>query len=124
VQRNREDFHRLLDECAVSVSQAGYNTVVDLLAARVPAVLLPYADAREREQLVRARHLAARGLAEVVEPDLLDPARLAAAVARVVRGEGMPAMTLDLDGARASARIVLEALQGRARAADAGGETR
>jgi predicted glycosyltransferase len=124
VQRNREDFHRMLDECAVSVSQAGYNTVVDLLAARVPAVLLPYADEREREQLVRARHLAARGLAEVVEPDVLDPARLAAAVAQVVRGEGMPAMTLDLDGARASARIVLEALQGRAGAADAGGETR
>ena len=125
VQRNRTDFHRLLDECAVSVSQAGYNTVVDLLAARVPAVLMPYADEREREQLVRARHLAARGLATVVEPDALDPMRLAAAVTRVASGDGMPEVALDLDGTRASARIILQAWDARARTlSEGGGDTR
>lgn len=121
VQRNRADFHRLLDECAVSVSQAGYNTVVDLLAARVPAVLVPYADDSEREQLVRARQLAVRGLAEVIEPAALSPARVAAAVTRAVRGEGMPALALDLDGAATSARIVMEALHARGCARGVGG---
>ena len=100
------DFHRLLDACAVSVSQGGYNTVVDLLAARVPSVIVPYEDEREREQAVRAEHLAVRGLATVVPYPELEPARLAEAVARTAAGSGMPEVAVDLDGAGNSARLL------------------
>jgi predicted glycosyltransferase len=115
VERNRPDFHRLLDACAVSVSQAGYNTVTDLLASRTPAVLVPYEDEREGEQAVRARHLALRGLAHMVPYATLAPGTLLGAVHDAAAGVGMPPARIDLDGARRSAQRVLEWLQRRQR---------
>lgn len=107
VERNRADFHQLLDGCSVSVSQAGYNTAVDILGARVPSVMVPYEDDRESEQAVRARHLAARGLVRVVDYATLDAARLRAAVDAAMGDHVMAASAVRLDGARESARIIL-----------------
>lgn len=120
VERNRDDFHDLLDRCGVSVSQAGYNTVVDLLAARAPAVLVPYRDDREQEQAVRARHLARHRLAVTVDHDALDARSLRAAVA-AARGAGaMAQVPVDLDGARTGARLVLALSSGEVAVAEPG----
>lgn len=102
---NRTDFATLLANCAVSISQAGYNTATDLFAAGARAVLVPYAAGGETEQGDRARCLAAHGMATVVPEEILDAASLAAAVdaalalPRPVRG------TIDLSGATASAQL-------------------
>ena len=58
VEPNRSDFPRLLGRCQVSVSQAGYNTVLDILRARCRAVVVPYAEAGQLEQGLRAQALA------------------------------------------------------------------
>ena len=58
VERARPDFRALLARAAVSVSQAGYNTAVDLLRAGVAAVLVPFEAGRETEQRLRAEWLA------------------------------------------------------------------
>src|SRR5262249_61840279 len=101
IERFRRDFATLLGRCHVSVSQAGYNTVLDVLAARARAVLVPFAAERETEQMIRAEHLAARGAAVVVREDALSPASLAAAIERA--GASPPAaIGLDIDGARGS----------------------
>jgi predicted glycosyltransferase len=109
VQRNRDDFHELLARCCVSVSQGGYNTVVDLLALRVPALVVPYEDDREREQAVRAIHLAELGLLQMLSYQALTPPALARAIDAVARGDGMPPMRLNLDGAANSARLIIKA---------------
>lgn len=110
VERARPDFPALLAGAALSISQAGYNTVADLLRARVPTVLVPFAEARETEQTVRAQALAARGLARVVAPERLSPARLAAAVDDALAA-GLPAESgVRLDGAATAARLLHEAL--------------
>lgn len=110
VERARPDFPALLAGAALSISQAGYNTVADLLRARVPTVLVPFAEARETEQTVRAQALAARGLARVVAPERLSPARLAAAVDDALAA-GPPAESgVRLDGAATAVRLLHEAL--------------
>lgn len=110
VERARPDFPALLAAAALSISQAGYNTVADLLRARVPTVLVPFAEARETEQTVRAQALAARGLARVVAPEALSPARLAATVDAAFAA-GPPAESgVRLDGAATAARLLHEAL--------------
>src|SRR2546423_8935766 len=43
VERSRNDFHALLGAAALSISQAGYNTVAEILQARVRSVLVPFA---------------------------------------------------------------------------------
>ena len=106
VEPNRADFGTLLANCAVSVSQAGYNTVTDLFIAGTRAVLVPYGAEGETEQGERAQIMAERGLAVVVAEDRLDPAALAAAVDRALELPQPPAAAIDLSGAPTSARLL------------------
>ena len=100
------DLTARLARARVSVSQAGYNTVADLLAARCRAVLVPYAAGGETEQTRRAAILAERGLAVVVEEAALAPAVLAAAIDAAL-DLPPPATDLSLDGADRT-RILIE----------------
>lgn len=92
---------------AVSVSQCGYNTTMDLLRAGTPAVVVPFADGGEDEQRRRADRLAAMGALRAVPPEELDGPRLAAEVVDVVTFRPAP-VDLDLRGRETSARIVAE----------------
>lgn len=113
VESFRSDFPQLLQACLVSVSQGGYNTVMELLAARCPAVIVPFAEGSESEQRLRGELLAARGLLRLVDPTGLTPARLAAAIDQAAQWGADPAwpadrLALDLDGAAKTARLLLE----------------
>src|SRR5262249_3551780 len=81
VEPARPDFVSLLRRCHVSVSQAGYNTAMDIVEAKVRAVLVPFATEGETEQTQRAAAFAARGWAEVVPESELDGERLGQAIA-------------------------------------------
>lgn len=86
VEPARVDFVDLLANAALSISQAGYNTVVETLCHADRAVLVPFGTARETEQADRARVLVERGMVAAVPPDGLTPQTLAAAVARAWSG--------------------------------------
>ena len=111
IERFRPDLPALFARAALSISQAGYNTAVELLQAGTPMVLVPFAEAAETEQTVRARLLTAAGAAEMVEAEALDPATLASAVDRAVDGAMdrlRAALAIDFDGARNAARTILQ----------------
>ena len=56
---------------AVTVSQAGYNTTMDILGCTTPAVVVPYGEGREDEQAARAHRLAGLGALRVLDSDRL-----------------------------------------------------
>jgi predicted glycosyltransferase len=105
IERWRDDLPELIARAALTISQGGYNTVMEVLAARVPAVVVPFAEPGETEQAMRAQRLAERGLLTVVPADGLTGAKLAAgvaaALARPCRGAA-----IDMDGAATTARLV------------------
>ncbi len=117
VESARPDFRALLRRCAVSVSQAGYNTVMDLLSAGTRSVLVPFAGDHETEQPMRAARLAERKLVTVVEEAALSPELLARAVDAAHAGPPPPPHGLDLGGAEASARLIGDLLAARRGAA-------
>lgn len=94
-----------LSGCALSISQAGYNTVADILVAGCPAVLIPFAAGGETEQTVRAEALQAAGRAAVVRETALDGASLAQAALDAIAAP-VGKIDLSLDGASATARIL------------------
>jgi predicted glycosyltransferase len=106
--RFRSDFPSLLMKARVSVSQAGYNTVCDILNARCGAVLVPFAQGGETEQSLRAAKLRALGLAEVVREDDLTPRRLAEAISSIAHPPRDH--RLDLGGAHRTVQILKERL--------------
>jgi len=111
IERFRPDLPALLRRCRVSVSQAGYNTVLDIVTARTRAVLVPFAAERETEQSMRAERLAALGAAELVRESDLSAASLAAAIERTAAHEPTP-VAIDTDGANNSARIIAALIDG------------
>ncbi len=86
VEPARRDFPTLLRNAALSISQAGYNTVVETLCHADRAVLVPFGTARETEQADRARVLVERGMVAAVAPDALSSETLAAAVGKAWAG--------------------------------------
>jgi predicted glycosyltransferase len=106
LERSRGDFTTLLANCAVSVSQAGYNTLLEVVRAGARAVVVPFARGRETEQTLRAHCFAGRGLLEVVDEDALTPEALAAAIDRAVRMPRPGSDAIQLEGALASARLL------------------
>jgi predicted glycosyltransferase len=105
VERYRSDFAQMLRRCRVSVSQGGYNTVLDILAARAAAVVVPFAAERETEQSLRAERLAARGVLQLVRESELSPERLAGAIDRAIEF-GPGAIAIDTGGARRTAALI------------------
>ncbi|WP_153769738.1 glycosyltransferase [Labrenzia sp. CE80] len=113
VERARRDFPGLLERARLSVSQAGYNTVLDVLIAGVPAVFVPFAQVKETEQTQRANALAAHGRAVVTPEQNLTPERLAAAIDDALALPRSSHQVL-LGGAEKSADILLEDLKAHA----------
>jgi predicted glycosyltransferase len=108
VERARSDFIQRLRNCVVSVSQAGYNTVVETLQAGARSVLVPFAGGGELEQTLRATLLSGRGLVNMVAEEALSPATLAVAIDRAAAAPRPVAGAVDLGGARRSARLLRE----------------
>ncbi len=111
VERARRDFTQLLANCALSISQGGYNTVTEILATGVRAVCLPFAGGRESEQTLRCRLLAERGVLQMVERDVLSAGQVALAVSRALESQPARGQVVDTDGAARSAALLLEAVR-------------
>ncbi|WP_445501894.1 glycosyltransferase [Microvirga sp. G4-2] len=105
VERARPDFRTLLAQAELSISQAGYNTVVDLLRSGVGSILVPFEAGHETEQRLRAERLKALGLAEIVPETELSPHHLTEAVRLGLSRAPLPPPHINLDGARLSVAV-------------------
>lgn len=103
--RTVPDLGVLLAGAAVSVSQCGYNTALDVLRAGVPALVVPFDAGGETEQAERARRLAATGALRVLPATRLSAADLGAEVLDLL-GTVPAAVRVDLDGAARTAALV------------------
>ena len=109
VEPFREDYRNLLGRAAISISQGGYNTTMEVIAAGVPAVLAPHAAEKDSEQGLRARLLSERGAITLAESP--DAAGLARAVDAAMAGHSTGSAGVDMGGAVATARLIAELLR-------------
>ena len=80
VERSRVDFGALLRRAFISVSQGGYNTVLDVVTSGARPVVVPFTGNGETEQRARGVRLGEFDLAIVVDDRTYSPEILAAAV--------------------------------------------
>jgi predicted glycosyltransferase len=106
VVRRVDDLAGEIARSALSLSQGGYNTTMDLLRAGTPAVVVPFADGGENEQTVRTSRLAELGVLRMVPAAALgDRQRLLAALVAAAAARPAP-VRLDLSGAERTASIL------------------
>jgi len=115
VERFTGEFLSFLAAADLSISMAGYNTCMNLLAAEVPALVWPFA--QNQEQRLRAERLAALGALRVLNDGDLEPGRLVVLMDETMAsGRGGRRTLVDLDGAVETVRW-LEAWSGEGRSA-------
>ena len=100
------DFLSRLRAADLSISMAGYNTTMNILAAGVPALVWPFA--ANREQRLRAKRLAARGALRLINDQHLNPEALARMVREMLSGAGWQKVDIDLNGAAHTAQWVAD----------------
>lgn len=110
VFRFRSDFRQLLGSAELSISQAGYNTVCDVLRAGCGALLVPFAAGGETEQTARAVKLGELGLAEYIEEAAITPEMVAVGIETALAQRGKAHLDLNMDGARETARLLRDEL--------------
>lgn len=87
----------LLDNAAAVVMMGGYNSLVEAVAHRLPALVVPRIRPR-REQLVRAEAFERLGLVDVLHPAALTADRIGGWVAEAVTRRPAPTAAVDLRG--------------------------
>lgn len=97
-------FEHMLAQASGVVAMGGYNTVVEILSASVPALLVPRREPR-REQWIRAERLSAHADLEFSSIQGCDPARISRFVARASKEHGSARPRVRMDGL---ARTTLE----------------
>ena len=97
VSRFTPDFTACLSAADLSVSMAGYNTCMNILAARVPSLVWPFA--QNREQRLRAERIAEMGGMRILDDTDLEPKHLAGIMTRNLTEGARPGYSVDLDGA-------------------------
>jgi len=112
VERARKDFTSLLMNCDLSISQGGYNTVMEILYAGCRAVIVPYAGGIETEQTLRAKLLAEKGVLQIADEDGLDAAKLAAKIDAAYAGPPATAH-IDVNGAQKTVELFNQWLKER-----------
>ncbi|NKC16884.1 MAG: glycosyltransferase [Gammaproteobacteria bacterium] len=113
VQRVRPDFPQLLKRAHLSISQGGYNTVLDVLQSAVPALIVAYHDRSEREQLLRARILAQAGYVSLLPNGDLTARSLATAAVHAAAFTPRP-HRIQVGGAERTVDFLAEVLAGGA----------
>jgi predicted glycosyltransferase len=106
------DVPALVKASSATVSMGGYNSVCELMAARRPALVVPRTVPR-LEQKLRADHLARRGLVDVLDADLLEPARLGAWLRDAVAGSRRSFTSVDLQGLQRVAGLAVDLIEER-----------
>lgn len=105
LERSVPDLIAEMRGAAVSLSQCGYNTALDIVRAGVPALVVPYGAEREDEQRNRARRLEELGAMRCLLESQMTPATLAAELSATLTFQPR-ANALQLDGASATAELL------------------
>ena len=104
------DLQGLISRADLVVSMAGYNTTVEILAAKKWAILVPRTAPR-KEQRLRAELLSKMGLASVVQPEEDMVARLAELIQAALAGARPPrddSNAVDLGGVQRVGDLLAE----------------
>jgi len=104
--RFTSDFLSYLAAADLSVSMAGYNTCMNIAAARIPALVWPFP--QNREQGLRAARLAQMGILQVLTDEELHPQRLSAIMQKGISLQSRSAVDIDLNGAENTVRWLSE----------------
>ena len=107
VKRFAPDFLDILAASDLSVSMAGYNTCMNILAAETKGLVWPFS--QNREQRFRVQKLSKTGRLILLNEKDLEPERLAVRIYETLLHYKPSTVKIDLQGSKKTARILEKA---------------
>ena len=102
-----EDMYKLLSSCALYITYGGYNSTMEILKSKIPAIIIPRTDGQKMEQFVRSFVLEPFNFFKVVSKS--DFKNLTAVIKACLEDDSFPNKNnIDLNGAYKSASIINE----------------
>jgi predicted glycosyltransferase len=109
IDRNRPDFTDLLSQSKISLSQAGYNTVMDIVQSGAHGIVIPFEGIGEKEQLLRSQAFSNLGLLHVLRENELCVDSIIAAIENIEKSADETqyhSKQLSLNGASRTAQLI------------------
>ena len=106
VERYTTNFLAYLAESDLSISMAGYNTCMNLLATGTRAIVYPFTGNNNEEQTIRAEKLAQLGILDVLYAHELSPEILAKKIVQQLNTKPAATPLLDLRGVEKTAQLL------------------
>lgn len=110
VDRFTDNYPAWLSVADLSVSMGGYNTTMNVIAARCPALIYPFR--QNHEQRMRAEKMKNYATLNLLSDQDLEPERLAEKMLSMLHGQQASLPSVRLDGVQTSTRILLQAGNG------------
>ena len=107
LKRTSPDIGAEMAAARWSVSQCGYNTMVDTIRIRTPSSFVPSANTKRREQIERARRLVYWGAGRLLMPHHLNTASLVNEIHQLTKFEPRE-VNFDLNLANNAARLIAQ----------------
>ncbi len=110
IEINRYTFNlsSLMYQSDISISMAGYNTIMDILVTQIPALLFIFDfQYQDSEQKIRAEKLEKLGIVDLIKTDELQSDILATKILKCLDRKGSQ-IKLNLNGARNTALLLRE----------------
>ena len=113
IERNRSDFIELMADCKISISQAGYNTIMDILITGAKSIVIPFEGEGEQEQLIRATTLEKKDVLSIIRESDLSVRQLLKNIEQV-KSESQPQRAaISMDGAAQTAKLIKQIRSGK-----------
>ena len=106
VSRFTDDFLSYLIAADLSVSMGGYNTCMNVIATKVPAMVLPFSG--DREQGIRVNRLEKLGILNQLNEADLDHQRLSVLMKESISRKPPVSVSIDMNGVLNTAKWVEE----------------
>ena len=101
-----ENLTNVWKKAKLSVSMGGYNTLMEVICSRIPALIIPYCNESNSEQEIRAIKLQKEGLVETTDFEKLSKKELTEAVKNALNFNPVD-KDLNLNGAE-NTRLIIE----------------
>jgi len=106
LERFHPRFLECLAEADLSISMAGYNTCMNMIATGVRSLVYPFTGGDNEEQTTRARKLEELGVVKVLRSSDLTPAGLGQSIVRSLSAPRPGAAALDTNGVSRTAELL------------------
>jgi len=105
--RYSPDFLSYLNLADLSISMAGYNTCMNLVATNTKALVFPFKGRGNEEQTIRAKKLEALGIVRIISEADLNPENLSSLITDLLKDSTQAtALSLNTQGATKTASVL------------------